>query len=239
MMVLWENSGNPLLAGSIGANSSGATQSLSVFDSTFQSNPITVTTGGDRFAVAATDPLTDTTLGGGGSIYPGSFLPPIPGPNFIGDEYDVSSDVTTNDGPNFIGNLNGIQGPLTIAAESGPNTVIISDKGNTTLANPYDVQISSTVVNPIDNQIVETIDGFAPAEIRLENVVPTDPFNPPRTISSISVTLIGADAEPLTLSPRGKPLSHLHDLRHVGIQPTSLATRPGSTRSRSRAGQAA
>ena len=185
----------------------GPTQSLSVFDSTFQFNPTTVTTGGDRFAVAATDPLTDTTLGGGGSIYPGHFQSPVPGPNFIGDEYDISSDVTTNDGPTFIGNLNGIQGPLTIAAESGPHTVIISDKGNTTLANPYDVQINSTVVNPITNQIVETIDGFAPAGISLENVVPTDPFNPPRTISSISVTLIGADAQPLTLPPVGSPLA--------------------------------
>ena len=162
MMVLWVNTASTFFPpGSIGANSSGATQSLAVFDSTFQNNPIAVTTGGDRFGVAATDPLTDTTLGGGGSIYPGSFQPPIPGPNFIGDEYDVSSDVTTNDGPNFVGNLNGIQGPLTIAAESGPNTVIVSDKGNTTLANPYDVQINGTVVNPMDNQIVETIDGFA------------------------------------------------------------------------------
>lgn len=207
MMVLWENSGNPLLAGSIGANSSGTTQSLSVFDSTFQNNPIQVTTGGDRFLVAATDPLTDTTLGGGGFIYPGHFLPPVPGPNFIGDEFDVSSDVVTNEGPTFSGNLNGIQGPLAIAAEAGPNTVIISDQGNTTLANAYDVQISSTVVNPINNQIVETIDGFAPQPITLENVVPADPFNPPRTISSISVTLVGADAEPLTLPPAGSPLA--------------------------------
>jgi FG-GAP repeat protein len=205
MMMLWENSAN-LLPGEIGANSSGTTQTLSVFDSTFLFNPIQVTTGNDRFYVAATDPLTDTTLGGGGFIYPGHFQRPVPGPNFLGDEFDVSSDVATKttDDATFAGDLNGIQGPLTIAPEAGPNTVIISDKGNTTLANPYNVQISSTVVDPIANQIVETIDGFAPAPISLENLVPTDPFNPPNTISSIALTMIAADAPPLS---GGSPLA--------------------------------
>ena len=59
--------------------------------------------------------------------------------------------------------------------------------------------------------MIGTISGFAgPAgsvPINFENIVPVDPFNPPALDSTISVTLVGADAAPTTLPPAGKPFA--------------------------------
>ncbi len=209
--VVWYNT--PFFSGKLGGNSSGKTQPLTIFDN---SGPVLggSPTGGDRFAIGATDALTATTLGGGVPVpvYPGHFLPPTAS-GFMGDEYDITSDALPlgHDGPDFNGDLNSILGPLTILQRAGQGTIILNDKANKTIAAPKNVLISSALdkTDPTGLQVIGTIKGFAgPAgsvPIIFENIVPADPYNPPALISTISVTLVGADAAPTTLPPPGSP----------------------------------
>ena len=152
--LVWYNSANPAFAGTLGGNSSGKTQPLTIWDKsgpTLGANP----TGGDRFAIGATDPFTNTTLEGGNPfpIFPGHFIPPTE-TNFVGDEYDITSDAVgnppnDNDGPNFNGDLNSILGPLTILQRAGQGTIILNDKANTIIATPKNVISSSPQIRPI------------------------------------------------------------------------------------------
>ncbi|HEV2970161.1 MAG TPA: hypothetical protein VGY55_09235 [Pirellulales bacterium] len=189
LQVLWET-----------FNTSKIAQTLFVADHT--------TDGGDRIAVQATDgpnpvtldPGVSTFLTGGVFHYPGEFQAPVPVSR--GDEFDISSDSAVNDGPNFIGNTNGITGPLTIEQGAGQNTVIISDKGDTTLTMPPTVTLSSApgLAPP---EIDGTITGISPAPISYFNPVAPDPFNLPVPISSVSLELVGADAMPTTFDVTG------------------------------------
>ncbi len=204
IMTLWVNTANTAFAGVPGGNSSTLLQPLGLFDvSGATTGP--GQTGGDRFAVKATDPLTDTFLGGGNPVHLGQFQPPTSA-NYVGDEYDISSDAIDNDGPNFAGDLNGILGPITIESGAGQATVIISDKGNTTHTAPTAVTFSSTPDgDPTGKEIEGTITGLAAVPINYVNLVPLDPFNPANQISTINMTIIGADAAPTTLPPPGTP----------------------------------
>ncbi|HEY2147258.1 MAG TPA: hypothetical protein VGH32_04930, partial [Pirellulales bacterium] len=194
---------NPV--GLVGSNSTGIPQPLII---TNDSPPIYDALGnvlrpggGDRIAVTGTDPLIDTTLENAARNvlqYPGNFRPTV-APDYTGDEFDVSSDSDfgypfVNGRPSYQGDLNSILGPLTIAPVAGHNTVIISDKGNTTLTAPVNVTLSSTAIDQMPGtQTVGTIDGLAPATITYENSDPGDPFNPNLPLGTMDVTLIATD----------------------------------------------
>ena len=119
-----------------------------------------------------------------------------------------------NDGPDFNGDLNSILGPLTILQRAGQGTIILNDKANKTIATPKNV-ISSSVPDPADPtglEIKRYDQRFRwPRRLCSDHLTRTlllvDPFNPPALFSTISVTLVGADAAPTTLPPAGKPFA--------------------------------
>ncbi len=234
--VVWYNSANPAFTGAVGGNSSKKTQPLTIFDTSGPTLGLGFT-GGDRFAIGATDPLTATTLGGG-NPFPlfNGHSPPQTETNFVGDEYDITSDAVLNpplgnDGPDFNGDLNSILGPLTILQRAGQGTVIVNDKANKTIATPKNVIISSVPdpTDPTGLEVKGTISGFAPVPIIYENITFVDPFNPPSLFSAISVTLVGADAAPTTLPLPGKPyatytITGTLEFANVANQPTLVNT---------------
>ena len=204
---------NPV--GPVGSNSSGIAQPLII---TNDSPPIydgqgnvLRTGGGDRIAITGTDPLIDTIIENAARNvlrYPGNFRPTV-APDYTGDEIDVSSDSDfgysfVNGRPSYSGDLNNILGSLTIAPVAGHNTVVISDKGNTTLTAPVAVSLSSIAIDEMPGtQTIGEIDGLAPAPIFYENLDPGDPFNPNVPLGTMDVTLIGTDSQPTTWTVSG------------------------------------
>ncbi len=204
-----------MTVGLVGSNSTGVPQPLFITD---DSPPIydgagnvLRTGGGDRIAVTGTDPLIDTAIDNAARNvlhYPGNFRPTV-APDYTGDEIDVSSDsdfgyTFVNGRPSYNGNLNNILGELDIEPIAGHNTVVISDKGNTTLTAPVAVSLSSIAIDEMPGTQTEgEIDGFAPAPIFYENLDPGDPFKPNVPLGTMDVTLIGTDSQPTTWTVSG------------------------------------